>query len=118
MRFSSAMDVGRATTYVQCEGVVCARFWTTRLELLLILSALLSALTGAVASGRAPEVRLHHAVASVRLVSTTAHIADARMAHRVPSPLPTRRDLASAPVIGAAVVIPPHRPIYLDRQRE
>jgi hypothetical protein len=82
------------------------------MELLLILSALLSAVTGAFTGGRAPEARLHAPV--------TAEAARAAPAAIAQAPLPI--DAGAAPVIRAAraVATPILRlaarvPLYADR---
>ena len=91
--------------------------WTYRLELLLILSALLSALTGAVASGRAPEVRLHQAAASMRLESVDDSLTTSRKGHHAVPALIERRHVAAAPVL-ADVDVPVQSPLYMARRRE
>ncbi|OYW24003.1 MULTISPECIES: hypothetical protein [unclassified Sphingomonas] len=87
------------------------------MELLLILSALLSALTGAVANGRAPEVRLHQTVSSTRLLAVGSSTARHRPVHHAAPTLPARLGVAAAPVI--AVTRPlAFAPIYMGRRRE
>ena len=87
------------------------------MELLLILSALLSALTGAVASGRAPEVRLHQAAASMRLESVDDSSTTSRKGHHAVPALIERRHVAAAPVL-ADVDVPVQSPLYMARRRE
>jgi len=87
------------------------------LELLLILSALLSALTGAAVSGRSPEVRLHQAASSVALASVAASTVEGRVL-RHPTPALPGRLATTAPHLLASVVLPAIEPIYMARRRE
>lgn len=87
------------------------------MELLLILSALLSALTGAAASGRVPEVRLHHAAASVAQAAVAATTAERRVV-RHPIGAQPARIARSVPVDIDTVALPVIEPIYMARRRE
>ena len=56
------------------------------LEFLLILSALLSAATGALTGARAPETRLHHAAAAIEAADRVAPLpADEALAVKAPA---------------------------------
>lgn len=87
------------------------------MELLLILSALLSALTGAISGVRAPEVRLHQAVVEASAVQASAP-ATARVAVRqFVQAMPTLVAAASfgvKPVFALDTLIP----LYAARRRE
>lgn len=88
-----------------------------RLNLLLILSALLSALTGAAAGGRVPEVRLHQAAASVSLASVAASTVEGRVI-RHPAPAGPGR-VSPAPLISIRTIdIAGIIPLYMSRRRE
>lgn len=87
------------------------------LNLLLILSALLSALTGAAAVGRVPEVRLHQAAASVSLVSAVANTAQGRIVrHPVAAGAEWKSVSIAATVL--AIDVPAITPLYMARRRE
>ena len=70
------MDVRRARPYVAARRRrICALSHpevSIGLEFLLILSALLSAATGALTGARAPETRLHHAAAALETAEAVA----------------------------------------------
>ena len=88
-----------------------------RLNLLLILSALLSALTGAAAVGRVPEVRLHQAAASVPLASVAASTVQGRVIrHPVAAGAERKSDSIAAAVF--AIDVPAIAPLYMARRRE
>lgn len=87
------------------------------MELLLILSALLSALTGAVAHGRVPEVRLHQAAASVPLMAVNCCTTRQRPVHHAAQSMPARFVVAVAPLI-VAIRSMALAPIYMGRRRE
>lgn len=83
------------------------------MNLLLLLSALLSALTGAVSSGRAPTVA-HAAVAAASIRAEVAGTARS-IASRPLQPLPELRTVALSLV---AVAASPAVPLYASRRRE
>ena len=87
------------------------------MELLLILSALLSALTGAISGVRAPEVRLHQAVVEAGTIRSVAP-AIARVAVRpIVQALPT---LVAAATFGVKTFfsLDLSIPLYAERRRE
>ena len=89
----------------------CGPFESAGLELLLIFSALLSAVTGALSGVRAPEARPHHAAASMETVAAApvravqpARTAPVRTAVRaVARPLPAPEGSAFALTFPAAL---------------
>ena len=88
------------------------------LEFLLILSALLSAATGALTGVRGPEARLHHAAAALEVAdSVTPNAADEAQA----APRPTIRiDFASLapPVAGEVLRLVTQAPLETVRLLE
>ena len=87
------------------------------MELLLILSALLSALTGAISGVRAPEVRLHQAAIEAAAVQTTAPAATRAAVRPIVQALPTVIAVASfgvKPAFALDTIIP----LYAERRRE
>ncbi len=87
------------------------------MNLLLILSALLSALTGAAAAGRMPEVRLHQAVASVTLPSVAASTAEGRVV-RHPVAVALKPILTAIPAPDRTIDVSAIIPLYMARRRE
>ena len=85
------------------------------MNLLLLLSALLSALTGVGGSVRAPDVA--QAVAGASVAGTTRAPAQARVAHRPVSALPTRAAVAHR-TAGSAVAFAVAEPLWTLRRRE
>ena len=88
------------------------------MELLLLLSALLSTLTGAISGVRAPEVQRHQTSVQAALVS--APLAAARQTAQVrPSqPALTLVAIARVPAGWAAWAVSAAVPLYADRLRE
>lgn len=83
------------------------------LQLLLILSAMLSALTGAM-GGRVPELRSHQ----IEVVREIARAAPARAGVLRPVAVPaTLAGMAAAPRAGAFAIAAPS-PLYATRRRE
>ncbi len=97
------------------DGLICQPYVGRRMNLLLLLSALLSALTGVVSSVRVPEVS--HAVAG------SARVAGAAEARR---PAATRRRVRGLPMLASLVAIPlsivlplrSREPLWANRRRE
>ncbi|OYY72222.1 hypothetical protein [Sphingomonas sp. 28-63-12] len=87
------------------------------MELLLILSALLSALTGVSVGTRTPEVRLHQSAAPAALAAAAAQSASRRIAARIAQPQQTLAILAAAPAF-AAFALRAAAPLYQSRRRE
>jgi len=88
------------------------------LEFLLILSALLSAATGALTGARAPETRLHHAAAALEAPEAVApRPADEALAVRALRPSLDFTSLA-APVAGAALDLAAPAPLETVRLLE
>ena len=85
------------------------------MNLLLFLSALLSALTGVVGGGRVADVPQYEAIAvrAVRVVAVPAH-ATARPV----TVMPGLDDVASLPVIASFAAPAPPAPLYAGRRRE
>ncbi len=83
-------------------------------NLLLLLSALLSAITGGASAMRAPTAA--HAVASAA-AAVQAEVRSARIASRPQQPLPTR---VQAAALSAPVLLPPVavESLYASRRRE
>ena len=89
-----------------------------RLEFLLILSALLSAATGALTGARAPETRQHHAVAAIEVADSLApRPVDEVRAVRIPSFALDFSSLA-APVAAAALDLAASAPLETVRLLE
>lgn len=88
-----------------------------RLNLLLILSALLSALTGAAAVGRVPEVRLHQAAASVPLASVAASTAEGRVIRHPVAAVAEWKSVSTAVTL-LTIDVPAITPLYMARRRE
>ena len=84
------------------------------MNLLLLLSALLSALTGVGASVRAPEPA--QAVAATSIGRVAVALAPARVARRPASALPAIARVAAIGVMEVATVRP--APLWVDRRRE
>ncbi len=88
------------------------------MEFLLILSALLSAATGALTGARAPETRLHHAAAALEAAEAVApRPADEARAVRALRPSLDFASLA-APVAGAALDLAAAAPLETVRLLE
>jgi hypothetical protein len=87
------------------------------LELLLILSALLSALTGAISGVRAPEVRLHQAPVAAIVARTSAPSAGRVVSHLPLRAAATVRDVAA---LGAVTMFALKAivPLHAERRRE
>lgn len=85
------------------------------MNLLLLLSALLSALTGVGGSVRAPDVA--QAAAGASVAGTPRAPAQARVAHRPVSALPTRAAVAHR-TAGSAVAFAVAEPLWTLRRRE
>lgn len=84
-------------------------------NLLLLLSALLSALTGAQPGARAPQATI--AVAQVAARAAAGQVAEAARVGRPVAPLPALSEAAGA-TPGAAWRLAPAAPLYLSRRRE
>jgi hypothetical protein len=84
-------------------------------NLLLLLSALLSALTGGTSAMRTPAAA--HAVASTAAM-VEARAITARVASRPQQALPTLIASAARPQAAAAPVVTPAEPLYARRRRE
>ncbi|MFA6115573.1 MAG: hypothetical protein WC729_16350 [Sphingomonas sp.] len=87
------------------------------MELLLILSALLSALTGAISGVRTPEVRLHQAVVGASTVQASAPTAARVAARPIVQAMPTLV-AASSFGIETAFALDTVIPLYAERRRE
>jgi hypothetical protein len=87
------------------------------MELLLILSALLSALTGAISGVRAPEVRLHQAVVEASAVQASAPTAARVAARPIIQAMPKLVATASFGV-RAVFALDTVIPLYAERRRE
>lgn len=87
------------------------------MNLLLLLSAFLSALTGAITGAQPPAVRLHQAVAEARVAQAGAARVAAVPARPVVQALPLRVAIAGigvlAPRVAFALI-----PLYASRRRE
>ena len=93
------MDLGPLRHYVACA-----------MEFLLILSAMLSAVTGAISGARAPEARLHHAEA-VQSVAPVRREAERSVAAVIPMAAPVAAIVHEAlPAFAPAAI-----PLYADR---
>lgn len=80
------------------------------MEFLLILSAMLSAVTGAISGARAPEARLHHAE-SVQTVAPVKREAERSVAAVIPMAAPVVAIVHDAlPAFALAAI-----PLYADR---
>ncbi|MBA3896276.1 MAG: hypothetical protein H0X36_03890 [Sphingomonadaceae bacterium] len=86
------------------------------MELLLILSAMLSALTGAISGVRAPEVGLHQMVAA-NMAQESAVASPRPAALRVVQPMPTLAMVAPM-AVAPAFAVTPVLPLYAERRRE
>ena len=96
-----AMDLGAPRHYV-----------APAMEFLLILSALLSAVTGAISGARAPEARIHQAEASLAAASAApAAREQAAIAAVLPDLLPRAQVIPALPVFALAASVP----LYADR---
>ncbi|MBX9731460.1 MAG: hypothetical protein K2X59_09040 [Sphingomonas sp.] len=87
------------------------------MELLLILSALLSALTGVTAGMSTPAVRLHQSVAPAAIAAAAAQSAGQHQARHIAPALPTLSISASV-TAGKGYTLRPVTPLYLARRRE
>lgn len=87
------------------------------MNLLLILSALLTALTGVAAAGRVPDVRLHQAAASITRATVAVSAAERRV---VRHPVIAGFERISTPtaVSTFTVDVPAMVPLYMARRRE
>jgi hypothetical protein len=93
------MDLGPRRHYVACA-----------MEFLLILSAMLSAVTGAISGARAPEARLHQAEA-VQTVAPVRQEAERSVAAVSPTAAPVRPQVHDAlPAFAPAAI-----PLYANR---
>lgn len=110
-----ARTSGTAMHGCQVDGGRCVAYVFRAMNLLLLLSALLSALSGIGGSARAPGVA--QAVAGASVVAPRLVPAQARAAPRPVAALPTRRASAA---IGVVPAIPRvvSVPAWADRQRE
>ena len=98
-------------------------WWTRRavrrmavsVNLLLLLSALLSALTGGASAMRAPTAA--HAVASAA-ATVQAEVRSARIASRPQQGLPTLALISTLPVPDAPATVAAFEPLYASRRRE
>lgn len=87
------------------------------MELLLILSALLSALTGAISGVRAPEVRLHQAVVEAGTIRTARPSAARTSFRPMIQPAPTLVGVAAGEartVFAVRAIVP----LFAERRRE
>jgi len=85
------------------------------MNLLLLLSALLSALTGGASTMRTPAAA--HAVASAAAV-VEAQVRPTSIASRPQQALPTLAETAAWGLVAAAPVVAPTEPLYARRRRE
>lgn len=76
------------------------------MEFLLILSAMLSAVTGAFTGARAPEARLHHQAAQIVAVAEPS-AETAVVAERVAAALPAIGALEAPPALSAFAIAAP-----------
>lgn len=106
IRTVAALDVAGRTHYIAAP-----------MELLLFLSAFLSALTGAINGVRAPEVGLYQTAGGIE-ASDAGAVANATVsARRFPAPARAIGTiLVAAPL--AALAIAPHVALYASRRRE
>jgi hypothetical protein len=97
------MDLGAPRHYV-----------APAMEFLLVLSALLSAVTGAFTGARPPEARLHHAAAtqSVAVAEPSATVAVPAARVAIAAPPIRARSVADVPSVPAP---PASAPLYADR---
>ena len=84
-------------------------------NLLLLLSALLSAITGGASAMRAPTAA--HAVASAA-AAVQAEVRSARIASRPQQGLPTLALVSALAVRGASATVAAFEPLYASRRRE
>ena len=85
----------------------CRHYVAPGMEFLLILSAMLSAVTGAFTGARAPEPRLHHPAAQIVAVAEPS-VEAAVVAERIAAALPAIAALTAFPVLRPfALAVPP-----------
>jgi hypothetical protein len=87
------------------------------MEFLMILSALLSAVTGAFAGGRPAEVRLHQPAATQSVAAPAPIATVAVPALRPVQAIPAQPALAAAPALPTAAPLPA-APVETDRLLE
>jgi hypothetical protein len=90
----------------------CRHYVAGAMEFLLILSAMLSAVTGAISGVRAPEARLHHAASVQAEVPCLEQVQQvARRAVPIANETPRIAAVFSAPSFAVVAAIP----LYADR---
>jgi hypothetical protein len=87
------------------------------MKVLLFLSAILSALTGAISGVRAADVPAHQTALESAYVQVAAPKAAFRAARRPEAVLPALTSLAEAPRV-LPVAVAPVAPLYAGRRRE
>jgi hypothetical protein len=85
------------------------------MEFLLILSAMLSAVTGAFTGTRAPDARPHHQAAAAGVAEVAQQVAVAPAPALPSEARPVPRSRGSAALSASAVAPPAAFPLYADR---